>query len=234
MLILKKEKILFYISTIFLSILFYSFVNNKNYTSEVSSIPVSNHTIVIDAGHGLPDGGATDKDNNLESDLNLKIALKLQKILEASNCTVLLTRSDENGIYEENAKTIKEKKKSDMNNRVNIANNFDSEIFVSIHMNKTNDNSSGWQTFYKRNCNDSRKLASLIQSNLNYSISSNNKREIKSISDIYLAKNVNIPFVLVECGFLSNSNEASLLQNNEYQEKIVWGIYTGIMDYFSE
>lgn len=234
MLILKKEKILFYISTIFLSILFYSFVNNKNYTSEVSSIPVSNHTIVIDAGHGLPDGGATDKDNNLESDLNLKIALKLQKILEASNCTVLLTRSNENGIYEENAKTIKEKKRSDMNNRVNIANNFDSEIFVSIHMNKTNDNSSGWQTFYKKNCNNSRKLASLIQSNLNYSISSNNKREIKSISDIYLAKNVNIPFVLVECGFLSNINEASLLQNNEYQEKIVWGIYTGIMDYFSE
>lgn len=234
MIILKKEKILFYISTIFISILFYSLTNHTITTKEVSSIPVSNHTIVIDAGHGLPDGGATDKENNLESDLNLKIALKLQKILEASNCTVLLTRSDENGIYEESATTIKEKKVSDMKNRVNIANTLNSEIFVSIHMNKTTDNSSGWQTFYKTDCENSRRLALSIQNNLNYSIQKENKREIKSINNIYLSKHVSTPFVLVECGFLSNTNEAIMLQENSYQEKIAWGIYTGIMDYFSE
>lgn len=234
MIILKKEKILFYISTIFISIFFYSLTNHSINTKEVSSIPISNHTVVIDAGHGLPDGGATDNENNLESDLNLKIALKLQKILEASNCTVLLTRSDENGIYEEDSNSIREKKVSDMKNRVNIANNLHSEIFVSIHMNKTTDNSSGWQTFYKENCNNSKKLALLIQNNLNYSIQKENKREIKSINNIYLSKHVSTPFVLVECGFLSNSIEAKQLQDSTYQEKLAWGIYTGIMDYFSE
>lgn len=234
MILLKKEKILFYISTILISIFFYSITNSSTITKEVSSSPVSNHTIVIDAGHGLPDGGASDNESNLESNLNLKIALKLQKILEASNCTVLLTRSDENGIYEESSDTIREKKISDMRNRVNIANRLNSEIFVSIHMNKTTDNSSGWQTFYKKNCEDSQRLANSIQSNLNYSIQITNKREIKSIDNIYLAKNVSTPFVLVECGFLSNNYEAKLLQTEDYQNKLVWGIYTGIMDYFSE
>lgn len=234
MVLLKKEKILFYISTILISIFFYSITNSSPIIKEVSSTPVSNHTIVIDAGHGLPDGGASDNEKNLESDLNLKIALKLQKILEASNCTVLLTRSDENGIYEEGSDTIREKKVSDMKNRVNIANQLNAEIFVSIHMNKTIDNSSGWQTFYKKNCADSQKLANTIQSNLNYSIQIKNKRETKSIDNIYLAKNVSIPFALVECGFLSNNYEAKLLQTEDYQNKLVWGIYTGIMDYFSE
>lgn len=234
MILLKKEKILFYISTILISIFFYSITNSSTITKAVSSSPVSNHTIVIDAGHGLPDGGASDNESNLESNLNLKIALKLQKILEASNCTVLLTRSDENGIYEESSDTIREKKISDMRNRVNIANRLNSEIFVSIHMNKTTDNSSGWQTFYKKNCEDSQRLANSIQSNLNYSIQITNKREIKSIDNIYLAKNVSTPFVLVECGFLSNNYEAKLLQTEDYQNKLVWGIYTGIMDYFSE
>lgn len=234
MIILKKEKILFYISTIFVSILFYSISHQPVITKEVSSTPISNHTIVIDAGHGLPDGGATDSNNNFESDLNLKVALKLQKILEASNCTVLLTRSDENGIYEENSSTIREKKKSDMKNRVNIANTLNSEIFVSIHMNKSTDNSSGWQTFYKENCDKSKQLATLIQDNLNYSIQKQNNRQVKSISNIYLSKHISTPFVLVECGFLSNLEEAKLLQNSDYQEKLAWGIYTGIMDYFSE
>lgn len=234
MILLKKEKILFYISTILISIFFYSITNSSPIIKEVSSTPVSNHTIVIDAGHGLPDGGASDNEKNLESDLNLKIALKLQKILETSNCTVLLTRSDENGIYEESSDTIREKKVSDMKNRVNIANQLNSEIFVSIHMNKTTDNSSGWQTFYKKNCEDSQRLANSIQSNLNYSIQITNKRETKSIDNIYLAKNVSIPFALVECGFLSNNHEAKLLQTEKYQNKLVWGIYTGIMDYFSK
>lgn len=233
MIILKKEKILYYFSCILISILFFSVTNPPEILEKTSSTPISNHTIVLDAGHGLPDGGATDSNNNLESELNLKIALKLQKLLESSNCTVLLTRSDENGIYEENANTIREKKVSDMKNRVNIANNLNSEIFVSIHMNKISDNSSGWQSFYKKDCTSSKSLAGFIQENLNYSIQKKNKRVIKSIDNIYLAKNVSTPFVLVECGFLSNTEEAKKLQDEKYQEKIAWGIYTGIMDYFN-
>ena len=233
MIIIKRKKIIFLIFSLFISIFIFNFINHKNNFLEVSSTPLSNHIVVIDAGHGFPDGGATDSYNNLESDLNLSVALKLQKILESSNCTVILTRSDENGIYEENAKTIKEKKISDMNNRVNIANSLNAEIFISIHMNKISSKASGWQTFYKKDCNNSEILAKLIQDNLNYSIQKENKREIKSIDNIFLAKNINIPFVLVECGFLSDHEESKLLQNDNYQFKLAWGIYTGIMDYFS-
>ena len=235
MIILNKKRIIFISFIIILSVTCFS-LNNKNYPSiQVSSTPVSNHTIVLDAGHGLPDGGAVGIDGVYESKLNLEIALKLQRILEASNCTVILTRSDENGIYEENADTIREKKISDMKKRVDIGNNSNAEIFVSIHMNKIDQNKySGWQTFYKNTDEESKTLASKIQQNLNYFISKENNREIKSITGIYLTKNVEIPLALVECGFLSNLEENSLLQTDKYQEELAWSIYIGIMDYFNE
>ena len=94
---------------------------------------------------------------------------KIQKLLESSNCTVILTRSDENGIYDINSKTIKEKKKSDMINRAQIANTSYAELFVSIHMNKIpQEKYSGWQTFYKKNDDISKQVALNIQNNLNF------------------------------------------------------------------
>jgi len=121
-----------------------------------------------------------------------------------------------------------------MKNRTQIANNSDSEVFVSVHMNTLSDSRySGWQTFYKKDDENSKDFAKLIQENLNYYIQKENKREIKPISQIYLTKNVNIPLVIVECGFLSNVEEARLLQTEEHQNKLAWGIFCGLMDYFS-
>lgn len=172
-------------------------------------------------------------DGTYESTINLSIVEKLQKLLETSSCTVILTRSDENGIYELDADTIRKKKISDMKNRVEIGNSSGAEIFVSIHLNKIpSPKYSGWQTFYKKDNENSVALANSIQENLNYAIQKENKRVPEKVPDIYLAKNLEIPFTIVECGFLSNSNECSLLQTEEYQEKLAWGIYTGIMDYF--
>ena len=233
MIILNKKRIIFLNLVIVCSILFQSFKYiEKNIA--VSSIPVSNHIIIIDAGHGFPDGGAMGIDSTtIEANLNLKIALKLQKFLEASNCTIILTRSDENGIYDVDADTIRKQKVSDMKNRVKIANNSNAEFFISIHMNKLNEsNVSGFQTFYKNQDEISRKLAGCIQNGLNNYIKKDNKKEIKSISNIYLTKNIEIPLVLVECGFLSNEQENNLLKTDSYQDKIAWSIYTGIMDYY--
>ena len=233
MLILNKKRIIFLNIVIVFSILFQS-IKYKEKNITVSSTPVSNHIIIIDAGHGFPDGGATGIDGStIEANLNLKIALKLQKLLEASNCTIILTRSDENGIYDVDADTIRKQKVSDMKNRVKIANNSNAEFFISIHMNKLNEsNVSGFQTFYKNQDELSKRIAKCIQKSLNYYIKEDNKKEIKSISNIYLAKNIEIPLVLVECGFLSNEQENSLLKNDSYQDKIAWSIYTGIMDYY--
>lgn len=233
MILLNKKKIAFILSCTIISIVFFNFTTIPLSTIETSSTPVSNHVVILDAGHGLPDGGAESSDGVYESSINLSIVEKLQKLLEASSCTVILTRSDENGIYELDADTIRQKKVSDMKNRVEIGNNSNAEVFVSIHLNKIPSSKySGWQTFYQSENENSLKLANTIQDNLNYSIQRENNRVPEKVPDIYLAKNLEIPFTIVECGFLSNSNECELLQTENYQEILAWGIYTGIMDYF--
>ena len=233
MILLNKKKIVFILSCMIISILFFNFTSIPYATIETSSTPVSNHVVILDAGHGLPDGGAEAQDGTYESTINLSIVEKLQKLLEASSCTVILTRSDENGIYEMDADTIRKKKISDMKNRAEIGNNSNAEIFVSIHLNKISDSRySGWQTFYKPDNESSLNLANSIQENLNYSVQKENNRVPEKVPDIYLAKNLEIPFTIVECGFLSNSAECELLKTDNYQEILAWGIYTGIMDYF--
>lgn len=170
-----------------------------------------------------------------ESSINLKITKKVQNLLEQSGCTVLLTRSDENGIYSEDSDTLRKMKVSDMKNRVEIGNNTQADIFVSIHLNKIPQSQYwGWQTFFRKNDEKSQKLATSIQSGLNDIIQKENKRQSLKIENKYLIDNVKIPISIVECGFLSNTEEANLLTTEEYQSKLAWGIYIGIMNYFME
>ena len=165
----------------------------------------------------------------------MQIVLKVQSLLEQSGAIVVLTRSDENGIYDLDKQTLREKKVSDMKNRVKIGNGSGADIFVSVHLNKIPQTQySGWQTFYKKNNENSTKLAKSIQKNLNESIQKENLREALSISNKYIVDNVEIPITIVECGFLSNPTEEALLKTDEHQNKIAWGIYSGIMDYFYE
>ena len=168
-----------------------------------------------------------------EAETNLKIALKLQNLLEQSGSSVILTRSDENAIYDVDAKTLKQKKISDIHNRVKIGNESSADIFVSIHLNKIPQQQyDGWQTFYNAKSAEGKKLAELIQNNLNDAIQKENNRVAKTIDNIYIIKNVEIPTTIVECGFLSNPEEEKLLLNDEYQNRLAWGIYNGIIDYF--
>ena len=169
-----------------------------------------------------------------EANLNLQIALKVQNLLEQAGSTVILTRSDENAIYDLDKETLRQKKVSDIRNRVKIGNDSEADIFVSVHLNKIpQEQYWGWQTFYKKGNEHGQKLAQSIQTELNEAIQKENKREIMSIDNIYIIKHVEIPTAIVECGFLSNEEEKQLLQQEDYQSKIAWGIYMGIMDYFN-
>ena len=207
--------------------------DNLNKTVLTMSVPVTNRTIIIDAGHGGEDGGAVSSNRVSEAQINLNIALKLQNLLEQSGATVVLTRSDENAIYDIDKKTLRQKKNSDLKNRVKIGNTSSADIFVSIHLNKIDQSQYyGWQTFYKNGNEQGKKLATCIQNNLNEAIQKENKRTPLKISDVYIIKNVEIPTTIVECGFLSNPEEEKQLQTDEYQNKLAWGIYNGIMDYF--
>ena len=184
-------------------------------------------------GHGKPDEGAQSSRGTTEAETNLKIALKLQNLLEQSGASVILTRSDENAIYDIDAKTLKQKKISDIHNRVKIGNESSADIFVSIHLNKIPQQQyDGWQTFYNAKSAEGQNLAVSIQNNLNEAIQKENNRVAKTIDNIYIIKHVEIPTTIVECGFLSNPEEEQKLLNDEYQNRLSWGIYNGIIDYF--
>ena len=179
--------------------------------------------------------GAQSSTGTTEAETNLKIALKLQNLLEQSGTTVILTRSDENAIYDIDAKTLKQKKISDIHNRVKIGNESSADIFVSIHLNKIPQQQyDGWQTFYNASSENGRKLAVSIQNKLNEAIQKENNRIAKTIDNIYIIKHVEIPITIVECGFLSNPEEEKNLLEDEYQNKLAWGIYNGIVSYFYE
>ena len=168
MLILTKKRIALMLCLVFVSLYAFSFNVSDNRvgikssesavkTVETVSTPVSNKVVIVDAGHGSPDEGAESNNGTTEAELNLKIALKLQKLLEQSGCIVLLTRSDDNAIYDAGSDTIREKKVSDIHNRVQLGNESSADIFVSIHLNKIAESQyDGWQTFYKKGSEESK------------------------------------------------------------------------------
>ncbi len=180
-------------------------------------------------------GGAVANDGTTESEINLQITLKVQKLLEQSGTTVILTRSDDKAIYNLDAKTLRQKKVSDIKNRVKIGNESSADIFVSIHLNKIPQQQySGWQCFFKNGNEQSEELAKSLQISLNEAIQKDNNRVAMKINDIYIVKKVEIPISIVECGFLSNPQEEKQLKEDEYQNRLAWGIYTGICDFFNK
>jgi N-acetylmuramoyl-L-alanine amidase len=235
MIILKRKRVIFVLSCVAVSILgisIFKLSENKKTVTTVA-LPVSNKVIVLDAGHGVPDEGAESSNGTTEAESNLKITLKVQNLLEQSGATVILTRSDENAIYDLDSKTLKQKKISDIKNRVKIGNESSADIFVSIHLNKIPQQQYwGWQTFYKDGNSEGIRLAKSIQNSLNETIQRDNKRVSMKIDNVYIIKHVEIPTAIVECGFLSNPEEEKLLLQDEYQDKLAWGIYCGIMQYF--
>lgn len=146
---------------------------------------------------------------------------------------MILTRSDENAIYDIDSKTLKQKKISDIHNRVKIGNESQADIFVSIHLNKIpQEQYWGWQCFYKEGNEQSINLAKSLQANLNEAIQKDNHRVAMKLDTVYIMKHVEIPISIVECGFLSNQEEEKLLLQDDYQNRLAWGIYNGIIDYF--
>lgn len=239
MYVINRKRISLILICLLLGIFAYSYegtkINLDQELQQTSSTPVSGKVIVVDAGHGVPDEGAESSRGTTEAETNLKIALKLQNLLEQSGCTVILTRSDENAIYDLDKNTLKEKKISDIRNRVKIGNNSSADIFVSIHLNKIPQSQYwGWQCFYNSGNENSSNLAKKIQANLNDSIQKENKRVAMKLDTVYIMKHVEIPISIVECGFLSNPEEEQQLLDDEYQNRLAWGIFNGIIDYFNE
>ena len=188
--------------------------------------------VIIDAGHGLPDGGASGASGVCESEINLQISKKIRAKLKEKCYNVIMTRETEEGIYT-SGDTIKAKKLSDMHKREEIINSSGADIFLSIHMNYFSDpDVSGAQVFYSENREESFVLAECIRRQL-LSLYEKNDRILKKAPDgVYLMKKANIPACLIECGFLSNCENEEMLLSENYQEKIAEGIVLGIEEYF--
>ncbi|MBE7013930.1 MAG: N-acetylmuramoyl-L-alanine amidase [Ruminococcaceae bacterium] len=228
--VINKKSIILTFSLMFVFIMS-SFIYNSYQKSMVTS--VTSNVIVIDPGHGGEDGGAVGVTGIKEKDLNLKIALKLKEKLLNSGINVVMTRDTDIMLCDKNQQ--KKRKRTDFDNRIKIAQNYNNAIFISIHMNYFEDNSqSGAQIFYSKNNPESKEIASILREELKNSLNPNNKRQIKpSGKEIYLLSNLKIPACLIECGFISNPTEEQLLMSDKYQEKIAETIKNGLLKYFS-
>ena len=193
-------------------------------------------TVIIDAGHGGVDGGTSADDGTVEKDLNLQIALKLNEFLKSMGVNTILVRDSDKSIHDDTATTIRQKKVSDLKNRLSIINNTEDSVFVSIHQNHYGDSKyRGTQVFYSKNNPQSLKLAECIRMPVVSYLQPENTREIKqSGSEIYLLYHAQAPSVMVECGFLSNPEDTKQLKDEKYQQKLAFIISLGIIDYFGK
>ena len=177
--------------------------------------------LILDAGHGGEDGGSSSASGSKESDINLNIVLKTEALMAFLGVRTELTRDQDRSIHSGEASTIREKKVSDLKNRVQIINGISGAMLISVHQNYfTDPRYSGAQVFYTRG-DVSRQWGEGTQAVLRQVLDPDNDRAAKAISEsIYLFSHISCPAILVECGFLSNGEEASLLLTDTYQRKI--------------
>lgn len=188
--------------------------------------------VVIDAGHGGIDPGKVGINQALEKDINLIIAKKVKRYLELSDVEVIMTRESEDGLYQPEDSN---KKVQDMKNRVALIDSSGAALAVSIHQNSYSEEYvKGAQVFYYATSLQGKALAEVMQSTLAETLDKENKREAKANDSYYLLKKTQTPIIIAECGFLSNSEEAYLLTQEEYQDRVAWAIHLGILRYMAE
>lgn len=206
-------------------------------TSMVHQI-IAADTILIDPGHGGLDGGASSADGTAEKDINLAIAFYIKELAEADGWHVVLTRQKDEGLGGDKG-TIRSQKTADLIARREMIKEVDPAVAVSIHLNSFMQDRSvrGAQAFYPSGpaeqavLDESKLLAEIIQEKLIEGIADGNDREALVKRDVLMFKNPTVPMVIVECGFLSNPEEANLLEQEEYQRKLAEFIYEGIKSY---
>ena len=188
--------------------------------------------VIIDAGHGGDDPGKVGINGALEKDINLAIAFLIKKYLEQQDVTVVMTRNSDAGLYRAESPN---KKIEDLKNRLAVIEASGAVLAVSIHQNSyTSEKVSGAQVFYYESSEEGGKAAELMQQQLRKGVDESNDREAKKNGSYYLLKKSSVPTIIVECGFLSNGEEAERLIQSAYQEKMAWNISIGILQYLND
>ena len=192
-------------------------------------------TVVVDAGHGGEDGGTTGVHGELEKDINLAIALELQRLLEQHQFEVVMVRDWDTDLSDQNLPTVAQRKRSDLQRRLRLVEESGDCILLSIHQNFFTENQySGAQVFYSANDPRGEALAEAIRASIVETLQPENTRQNKVGEGVYLLEQCQVPAVLVECGFLSNPEEAAALADPDYQKRMAQAIYNGLVRYLKD
>lgn len=225
-----KKYALFYFSVLVAAIIA-ALVLNRFFTVETDAEwTVRKNVVVLDAGHGGEDGGAVSCTGIAESQINLQISLRIHDLLKMLGIDCVMLRKEDISLHTE-GKTIAQRKISDLKNRVAMINNAPRGVLLSIHQNTFPDGRyHGAQIFYA-NIEGSKELAEELQRHIVNTINAGSRRLPQRAKGVYLMEHVTIPAVLIECGFLSNPEEESLLRNESYQKKLCCVIAATMCDY---
>ena len=229
----KQYKILSIVMSglLILSMLLVGRETAKSVMSMSTRVQEEKPCVVIDAGHGGMDPGKVGINGELEKDINLQIALLVKKYLEANDVEVVMTREDGEGLYDADSSN---KKAQDMKRRIAIIEEATPVLTVSIHQNSyPEEYVHGAQVFYYNGSTEGQRLAEEIQSLMIERVDPDNRRQVKANDSYYLLKKTGTPIVIVECGFLSNGEEARKLCDEEYQDRLAWAIQLGILRYMN-
>lgn len=191
-------------------------------------------TVIVDAGHGAPDGGTVGVGGTVEQKINMAIAKKLQEVLEGKGLRVVMTRDGDEGLQNTTGDNIRQMKREDMNKRLEIMKKSKADLFVSIHMNSfESEKIKGLRLFYDKKHPEMKELAEIMQEKMG-AVTGADMKAVKTADDrLFLLKNPPVPSILAECGFLSNPEEEKKLNDEEYQARLAWAIADAIEKYFT-
>lgn len=238
--VVRKKHILLCILLVFTLIVAFNINDRAKPTISQRNVygEISNKVVIVDPGHGGIDPGRVGVNGKDEKHINLAISLKLRKDLEKLGAKVIMTRTEDEGLYDDSkGMRIRDKKRQDLFRRTEYASRKDANIFISIHQNSLPMSQSqyyGAQTFYYENSEEGKRLAEIIQQKLIDGIDNGNKREAKPTKSYYILKNTSIPSVIVECGFISNYKEEQELNSGKYQSLVAKNIAKGIKEFLEE
>jgi len=198
------------------------------------NLPLSGKIIILDPGHGGVDGGAVSDTGQNEKEITLSISKYLQDYLNESGALVIMTRESDIDLADKGTTGVSRRKLEDLQNRIRLTNDSMADFFVSIHLNSIpSDRWHGAQTFYYPVREENEKMAKLIQQEMIKSLANTDRVPLPR-NDLMVLKYVDVPSVLVEVGFLSNTEEARLLSTKEYQRKVAFSIYQGISKFYAK
>ena len=206
----------------------------RHYQSrETLSVPLLYRVVAVDPGHGGVDPGALGRNTMHEKDIVLGIALKLKSLLQSSGAIVVMTRETDTDLSDASlGNQYSRRKRQDLERRVELIDNSGAELLISIHVNSIAvERWSGGQTFYNSDSEQGKVLAQSLQSAMKEVLKNTNRQAAPG--DYYIMRETRTLASLVEVGFISNPQEGLLLTQNEYQDKVAWALYVGILKYFA-